>query len=82
MVARSPPSPLGEPLLTADEVAAHLAVDATTVYRLASRAELPSIDVAPRVLRFRPEDVRAFLDRRTRTGAPSSRVQRLLGRGR
>jgi len=61
-------------------VAAYLAVDATTVYRLAKRSQLPSIEIAPRVLRFRPEDVRAFIEKRTR-GAVSrrGRVGQLLG---
>ncbi len=83
MVARPPPpTPLGEPLLDAAAVAAHFGVDATTVYRLAARAELPAIEIAPRVLRFRPEDVRAFLAARTRETGPGSRARRLLARGR
>jgi predicted DNA-binding transcriptional regulator AlpA len=74
------PSPLGEPLLTADVVAEYFACDKATVYRLAAVAALPSIDIAPRVLRFRPADVRAFMERRTRRRATSTdRVKRLLG---
>ena len=72
--------PLGEPLLSADEVAAYFAVNSTTIYRLASRGELPAIEIAARVLRFRPEDVRAFMERRTRNATASSRVKRLLER--
>lgn len=72
-------TPLGEPLIDAATVAAYLSVDTATVYRLAQRAELPGIEVAPRVLRFRPADVRAFLERRTRKAAPAGRVKRLLG---
>lgn len=74
-------TPLGEPLVDAETVARFLAVDTATVYRLARRAILPGIQVAPRVLRFRPDDVRAYLDRRTRKVAPSGRVKRLLGEG-
>ena len=70
---------LGEPLLTAAEVAEFLRVDKTTIYRLASRADLPSIEVAPRVLRFRPEDIRQFLQRRTRKPPRGGRGKRLLG---
>lgn len=73
------PTRLGEPLVDADEVAAFLGVDRATVYRLARSAALPSVEIAPRVLRFRPEDVRGFLEQRTRRAAPSGRAARLLG---
>lgn len=72
-------TPLGEPLVDATTVAAYLGVDKTTVYRLASAGEIPAIEIAPRVLRFRPCDVRAFLDRRTRKAPPRGRVKSLLG---
>jgi len=71
-------TPLGEPLVSADAVAAFLSIDTATVYRLARNATLPAIQVAPRVLRFRPEDVRAYLERRTRRAPPRGRVNRLL----
>jgi excisionase family DNA binding protein len=73
------PTPFGEPLVDAAAVAAYLGVDKATVYRLATTAALPSIEVAPRVLRFRPADVRDFLERRTRKAPPPGRVKRLLG---
>ena len=76
---RAETSPLGEPLVDADAVAAHLGVDRTTIYRLAATAALPAIEIAPRVLRFRPQDVREFLDRRTRKAIRPGRVNRLLG---
>ncbi len=76
----STPSPFGEPLVDAATVAAYLSIDAATVYRLAQRAELPGIEIAPRVLRFRPQDVRDYLSRHTRKAAPCGRVNRLLGR--
>jgi len=82
VVARRPPTPLGEPLLDAAAVATYFGVDTTTVYRLASNGHLPAIEIAPRALRFRPEDVRAFLEQRTRQASRSPRVQRLLERGR
>ena len=63
-------------------VAAFLSVDKATVYRLATAAELPAIEVAPRVLRFRPSDVRDFLERRTRKAPPRGRVKALLGEAR
>ena len=72
-------TPLGEPLIDAETVAAYLAVDPATVYRLARRAALPAIQVAPRVLRFRPQDVRAYLESRVRKASPAGRVKRLLG---
>jgi predicted DNA-binding transcriptional regulator AlpA len=70
---------LGEPLVDVRVVAAYVACDEATVYRLARRAALPAIEVAPRVLRFRPDDVRAFLEARVRKAAPRGRVKRLLG---
>lgn len=72
-------TPLGEPLVDAATVAAYLAVDAATVYRLVERGALPAIRIAPRVLRFRPEDVRSYLAQNTRRAAPAGRVNRLLG---
>lgn len=77
--ARAPVAPFGEPLVDAATVAAYLSVDTATIYRLAKNAHLPTIEVEPRVLRFRPDDVRTFLDRRTRTSARTDRVTRLLG---
>ncbi|MCG3136063.1 MAG: hypothetical protein HMLKMBBP_03860 [Planctomycetes bacterium] len=74
-----PVAPFGEPLVDAATVAAYLAVDTATVYRLAQRAELPGIEVAPRVLRFRPLDVRDYVERRTRKAPRGGRVKRLLG---
>ena len=71
-------SSLGEPLLDAAAVATYLGVDKTTVYRLAATVALPSVEIAPRVLRFRPADVRAFVERRVRNARPRGRVQRLL----
>ena len=71
-------APLGEPLLDAAAVATFLSVDKTTVYRLAATTALPSIEIAPRVLRFRPADVRAFVEHCTRKAAPSGAVKRLL----
>ena len=74
--------PLGEPLIDAAAVAAYLSVDTSTVYRLAQSGAIPATKIAPRVLRFRPEDVRAFLERRTRRSAPPGRVKHLLGSAR
>jgi excisionase family DNA binding protein len=72
-------SPLGEPLVDAGAVAAYLSVDPATVYRLVERGALPAIRIAPRVMRFRPEDVRSYLAQNTRKAAPAGRVKRLLG---
>lgn len=75
----APVAPFGEPLVDAATVAAYLSVDPATVYRLVERGDLPGIAIAPRLVRFRPAEVRAFLDRRTRKAAPAGRVKRLLG---
>ena len=79
MAARPPVAPFGEPLVDAATVAAYLSIDPATVYRLVDRGDLPGIAIAPRVVRFRPEDVRAYVERRTRKAAPAGRVKRLLG---
>ena len=75
-------APFGEPLVDAASVAAYLAIDTSTVYRLAQSAVLPAIEVAPRVLRFRATDVREYVERRTRRPAAPGRVKRLLGEAR
>jgi predicted DNA-binding transcriptional regulator AlpA len=72
---------LGEPLVDAAAVAAWMSCDKTTVYRLAASCALPSVEIAPRVLRFRPADVRAFVEGRTRQSPPRPRVKQLLGPG-
>lgn len=69
---------LGEPLVDAAVVALFLGVDRATVYRLAASCALPSVEIAPRVLRFRPADVRAFVEGRTRQSPPRPRVKQLL----
>jgi excisionase family DNA binding protein len=72
-------SPLGEPLVTADDVAAYLGVDRATVYRLAGRpGGIAVVEVAPRVRRFRPEDVRAYLASRTIAPVARPRSRRSL----
>lgn len=72
-------SSLGEPLVDAAAVAVHLGCDRTTVYRLAATCALPSVEIAPRVLRFRPADVRAYVERSIRKASRRGRVQQLLG---
>jgi len=47
-------------LLTVREVATLLGVSTKTIYALAARRELPPVRVS-NALRFRPEDVRAFI---------------------
>ena len=77
MLSSQTPGLFGEALVDAAAVAAFLSVDVTTVYRLAARAELPAVEVATRVLRFRPSDVRDYVHRRTRR-VPEGRAKRLL----
>jgi excisionase family DNA binding protein len=72
----------GESLVDAAAVAAYLAVDTSTVYRLAQTGAIPGIEIAPRVLRFRAADVREYVERRTRRPAAPGRVKHLLGTGR
>lgn len=68
----------GEGLVSAEIVAAHLGVDRATVFRLAGVAGgLPVIDVGNRIKRFRVSDVKAYVERRTRSA--QGRAERLLG---
>jgi len=59
-------------LLTADEVAARLNVSVRTVNDLRRRRELPCVKVSARVIRFRLEDVSAFIGLRTVKAAPAA----------
>lgn len=52
---------LGAPLLTADDVAAHLRCSVEMVYKLRKLGRLPAVRLGA-VYRWRPEIVRAFLD--------------------
>ena len=76
-------SPLGEGLVTADVVAAYLAVDVSCVYRMAGKS-LPVVRIG-RAKRFRVADVAAFVEAATRGGQARrvDRVEQLLaGAGR
>ena len=55
-------SPALEPLLTINAACDVLAVSRNTLYRLVDRGELLPTRVGER-LRFRPDDVRAYLER-------------------
>ncbi len=50
-----------EPLMTARHVARALGISPKRVYEL----QIPCVRVFNRTLRYRPADVRAFIDRRT-----------------
>jgi excisionase family DNA binding protein len=52
---------LGPPLLTAEQVAAHLTCSVELVYKLRRTRKLPAVRLGA-VYRWRPEVVRAFLD--------------------
>lgn len=54
-------APLSTDLLTPDEVAKRLGLSRSGVYKLAQRKVLPGVKVGSR-LRFRPEDVEAYLN--------------------
>jgi excisionase family DNA binding protein len=53
---------LGPPLLTAEEVAGHLRVSVELVYKLRRERKLPAVRLGA-VYRWRPDVVRAFLDK-------------------
>ena len=50
-------------LLRRDEVAELLAVSESTVYRLGVTGELREVRVTPQNVRYRPEDIEAFIRR-------------------
>lgn len=55
-------SPTEEEFWTAQELAARLRVNTTTIYRMARRGELPYYSIG-RAMRFRAPDVEEFLAR-------------------
>jgi excisionase family DNA binding protein len=69
---------LGEPLVSAEAVAKFLGVDRSTVYRMAGKPDgIACVEVGERV-RFRPSDVRAYLERNTVRQAAATRAKKLL----
>ena len=52
----------GSDLLTVGQLACHLGISKWTVYRLVRSSELRAVRVGERI-RFRPEDVTAYLER-------------------
>lgn len=62
--AHTPPR---DEFLTARQLAAILQVSETTVRRLANRKRIPSMRIAPRILRFNLEAVRAALEEPNRS---------------
>jgi excisionase family DNA binding protein len=53
----------GSDLLSVNELARHLGISKWTVYRLVRSREIRSVRVGERI-RFRPEDVEAYLEAR------------------
>jgi len=80
MFPDAPTTPvLGEPLLDARAVAAFLNVHISSVYRLAGAPNgLPVIEIGRGVRRFRPQDVRDYLDARTRSPQMAVEARELL----
>jgi excisionase family DNA binding protein len=56
---------MGQPLLTAPEVAKLLAVSRERVWSISRRGEIPTVRLGPREVRYRPEDIDAWIARRT-----------------
>ncbi len=55
------------PLLRVNDAAAFLAIGRRTVYTLVAAGELPAVRVGER-MRFRPEELEAYLDRKREAG--------------
>jgi excisionase family DNA binding protein len=56
---------VGEPLLTAPEVAKLLAVSRERVWSMSRRGEIPTVRIGAREVRYRPEDIEQWIARRT-----------------
>ena len=52
-------------LMTAGQVAELLAVPKTRVWSMSRRGEIPTVRIGPREVRYRPEDIEAWIARRT-----------------
>jgi excisionase family DNA binding protein len=52
-------------LMTAGQVAELLAVPKTRVWSMSRRGEIPTVRIGPREVRYRPEDLEAWIARRT-----------------
>ena len=69
---------LGEPLMKADDVAAYLGLNRATIYRLAGAPNgIPVIEMKGS-LRFRPADVRNFVEKSLVANQGGSRAERLI----
>lgn len=51
------------PLLSIEDVADVFGLSRRTVERMIARGEIPIVRVGPRAIRFRPEDIRALIQR-------------------
>jgi excisionase family DNA binding protein len=69
----------GQPLLTADDVAAVLRVSRSLVYALARRGELPAIRIGERYIRFRAEAIERWIETQE-AGETSSPPRRTIAR--
>jgi excisionase family DNA binding protein len=56
---------MGEPLLTAVQVAELLSVPKTRVWSMSRRGETPTVRIGSREVRYRREDIDAWIARRT-----------------
>lgn len=61
----APPLLMAEPLLTAVQVAELLAVPKARVWSMSRRGEIPTVRIGAREMRYRPEDIDAWIARRT-----------------
>jgi excisionase family DNA binding protein len=64
---------VSERLLKAEEVAVLLAVPKTRVWSMSRRGEIPTVRIGPREVRYRPEDIDAWIARRTTSRARGTR---------
>lgn len=54
-------------LLTVEQVAAQLQTSRQAVWALARNGQIPVVRISPRRLRFEPDDVQRWIERRTST---------------
>jgi excisionase family DNA binding protein len=54
-----------EPLIASSEAARVLGISPRKLWELTNRGEIPRVDHGPRCIRYRPEDLRSYVERRT-----------------
>ena len=63
-----------EPLLTIEDAAEYLGLSTKTIRRRIAMREIPFVNLGPRVIRFRREDLEAYVESRIQRPQPLGEV--------